>query len=488
MTMRQRTVIVALLVGGLPAAMAQDRAALIQQLAVKDVSKRLAASSKLAAMGDAARPALEQVLHPLADRAAEQSPTEAQRREIAALITQLSNAKYKLRQQALVALVKLGRIATGQLCEATRSKKVETSTRAQQLLDKLYPNLLAAKVDVQKVEAAILLALVGTRKSIPALRHALNNGGPRLSSEAAGALRAILHGGPSDDSKLWRKQRARMLTAWQAFLDKLPALPTGPGTKLKLGYHQGIGLQVSSASKLHRLLDIEAMTGTPIPGKLKISLKAKAVYRVTVNRVEPLTLTFKFAEHETLMTFSVPPGTGGSLPPNKHSLKGKVLVVEVDKDGKVKLTMGGKPLAPPRERPTLHLGLQLAMKLPQGDYQPGQARPLSKSFFVWMNNLMAASSGRKGSLVAQFGKLIYQGQSAGQDRFFLVSQLATSHSGTRIVRMALHGELRFDRKRGILTGYSISGPLTTGKLSGPDSGKMFGAGHWSARYKTKDKK
>jgi len=144
------------------------------------------------------------------------------------------------------------------------------------------------------------------------------------------------------------------------------------------------------------------------------------------------------------------------------------------------VTMGDKPLRRSRTGPMMQLGLLLAMQLPAGDYKPGQSRLLNKSFFSWMSGLVFAISGPPSQLGA-YGKLTYLGRDGKEDRFFLVSQLSTVTSG-RSMRMALHGELRFDRERGVLSRYSLSGPMTA--LSQyPENGKMMAAGYCWTRYK-----
>ncbi len=488
MTMRIWAMTAVFLLGGLPLALGQDATGLIQQLADKDVHKRIAAASKLAAMGEAVRPALERVLHPQGRAAPKtQAATEAQQQQIAALILQLSNHKYKLRQKATAALVKLGRIAAPQLRMAARSKELETSTRAKQVLEKLYPKVARDVVDVQRVEAARLLALVGTRQSIPALRHALNSGGTSLSCEAAAALRGVLGGGPSDDSKLWETKRAKLLVEWEGYLAKLPGAPTGEATTFKLNHRKGTSLQASGSNGFSLRIDMAGVLkqmGQPAPQGtpqvMEMTQKGTSSHRMTVNRVKPLTVTLAFAEHESVMTQSqVGPGLGST--PQKKSWKGKALVVVQRKDGELGVTMGDKPLRRSRTGPMMQLGLLLAMQLPAGDYKPGQSRLLNKSFFRWMSGMVFATAPQHKQLGA-YGKLTYLGRDGKQDRFFLVSQLSSSQGGDSVIRLALHGELRFDRERGVLTRYSLSGPMRV-YLPGPAQGKMLGLGHWWTRYK-----
>ncbi len=130
----------------------------------------------------------------------------------------------------------------------------------------------------------------------------------------------------------------------------------------------------------------------------------------------------------------------------------------------------------------LQLGLLLALQLPQGEYQPGQSRSLSPTLFSWMNVLLFGSAAGKASLLGHYGKLTYLGRVGGEDRYFMVTQMAASQRVRSIMRLGLHGELRFDAKRGVLTRYQLSGPMNGSFAMGPGGGRMAAEGHWETSF------
>lgn len=490
--MRHRVILLFLLAA--PAALAEDPAPLIQQLGAQALDKRLQAAARLEAMGDAARVALQNALDPNAKADAPEKPDEQLRQRIAALIAQLGDPRFKLRQEATRKLIKIGRPATGQLRAALKAKDLEVRQRASQILDALYPKVAKGKTNHHKLEVAMLLGRLGTRESIPALRRLLTTGDARESAAAAGALRVITGGGPSDDPARWRKERARLLTAWAQRLDGLSAAAGGPPTTLELGYAKGSRLTAGSKNAFEMRIDLSKlfakMPGPKPPGmgkEVKLTQKGSARYRVKVIRLEPLAVSWRFTEHESVSEQSGVGGAGAGKVKRK-SYKGKDLVLELTKQGKLQLTMDDKPLSKDNKGPMLELGLLVALKLPRGAYRVGQSRALGKPFFDWLVQLIFANSRNPGKIQATSGKLTYLGRTEkGRDRYYLLSRFAHGGVGNQMMRMCLQGPLEIDPARGVLVRYELSGPLDA-SFGAPAGQQMVADGYWQTSYEVEPEK
>ena len=397
----------------------------------------------------------------------------------------LGHRKYRLREDATKKLIGYGLHAEPQLRKALESTDLEIATRARKVLDAISPQRGGEPMILARIEAAILLGLIGSRKSIPALRHALNEGPAALSTHAASALRCILHGGPSADIARWEKNRNGMLATWATHLDKRSPIPTGQSVKLTPRLPRGLKWVGRTRTDLVLRIDWASLVSAklrlqrPITRhKMLTRLKERSVYRAKAIRSEPPILSMSFTEHQSSMSETL--GEQRIKEPQVLRFKGNTMVLEARKGDMFQCTMNDKPMSVNFEGPVGQLGAMIGLRLPSGSYRPGQSRPLSGEFFQWVNKLLFAHSKQKLNLIQQAGRLTYLGRTGGVERYFLVCHLAEREQMREVTRISLNGELWIDPKHGVVTRYDLSGPIYHSVGGGKKP--MRGDGHWETHY------
>jgi hypothetical protein len=198
--------LLALLLFVAPPAVAQaddDVAALVARLDERDAAVRAEAAIGLRALGDVARPALEQRVRE------RRSVGEARRARIAALVAQLDHERPAIREEARLLLTAEGRAALEPL-EGALGDAPPPQLRPLLAFLRRCP-------DEARVEAALLLATLGDAGSVPALREALTAGDEQLGLAAGFALRALTGDGPVADPAAWVAPHDEVRDRWEAF-------------------------------------------------------------------------------------------------------------------------------------------------------------------------------------------------------------------------------------------------------------------------------
>ncbi len=460
-----------------PAWADEDLSGALERLGSSKSDERQAAITQLLDGGEKARLALEKLLLPF-DPKPIAEPTAEQRTEIAALIGRLADNQYKRREAATEGLIKLGRIATAQLKTATKNEDIETRTRAKRILTVLYPKpKKGLGVKTARAEAALLLADLGTRKSIPALRRTLETGDARASAAAAYALRAILHGGPSDNESDWAAKRVALLGAWRKHLEQLTA-PTGAPAKLALRYTKGQVLQARIENSYRIQVDLARALGRVLPAgmpggmaNMDNTTSTQAAYQLTVGQLFPLEAQLLLGAFETkekkagggggiAMAFGGIGGARGGGVKQPEWKKGLKLQAKV---GAGELSIEGKrSVANTNARQLVQFGILLALGLPGGEFKPGQTRELPAAFLTKLESWLHGAAGLN-RLQGSAGRLTYLGKQGALERYWLQLrfQRGASFGGGVMLqktRIYLQGAVTVDPARGLVTAFSLAGP------------------------------
>lgn len=446
-------------------------------LAGDDIAARHAAIRELADQGEPARVALERWLWPEgATRVAVPDTDAAVRERVAALIESLDAASYREREEATRSLVAIGKPAAPQLEAATTDARLEVARRAKEVLAAINPPASPDGSDASRVIASLLLSELGTRESVPALRHLLETGTPAVRAAAAHALRVIHRGGPAAEPLEWHEAPAKALAAWRAHFEGPGRdAPTGEAVELALPIaERGDQTYVYKARTAFRAKITGNSADMPMEGmpeRLTGRGETDATFSDRIARASPPSLSRRYSAHRAQQRMEgLPHGAVGA--PDGASWAGKELVVRFDDAGSPTMLLDDKPMEPSRgDAGIVPFGSLLVLELPSGRYTPGERRALPRPAIARLARVMIPRGVDPAALSYSAGGLAY----LGSDRwsFDLHCEWLDPAQGS-FLALALQGELRLDLARGALTSYRVSGPLVAEQSAKPMQVRMSG--------------
>lgn len=405
-------------------------------LADSDPARRVAAARALRAAGEVVRPVLEGILRPGVDATAD---ADVLATRIAAVLA----AKDELeRQRAFVALLHLGRRAV----RAALLARLEASSgeEARALIELVRR---ASPPEHLAVEAALLLAAIGTDASVAPLRAGLVTGTSSGAAACDFALRAIAGEGPPLAASPLAHDRAPLVAAWDALL-AARAAGTGPATTLVPRAAPELELSSSLRCRMDVRVGGRGAPGIDMGDVVVVSTVEGRFRRLAGDRLRIAGRLVRYRDD-----VSTAKGRPAALAIDDQEIELAETAPSV-----LAMSLGATPLKGSTPA-ILPLALCWAELLPGGEYAVGAARPVSAELVERLRGSLAIPPSMSGRLSDHAGRLTYLGRRDGRDRYALALQLVVEVEREKILdRGALAGVVEVDPVRGHVAKVSLSGP------------------------------
>lgn len=315
------------------------------------------------------------------------------------LIAQLDHRRYKTREQATVALIRIGMPALDKLRAVVADGSPEARARAKRVIAALQPKPLTAGESgrLGAVRALLLLAELGQPADRGVFLRLMESPDPAQASAAAFALRSSLGRGPAPNPIGWSSyggERSNSGKPWRALLKAAPA---------KLGPYEHARKYLPPLSRAvvvstTRTLYVQTLgrqpakrPGPPPPPAIqqsKIETQASARYVMTVSSAAPFRLSRRMTAHTIVRRHSK------GDPRRDTPLKGAQVEVGMSPSGELQLIVNGRPVE--LQGPRLGIaapGQLIGAMLPGGAYRAGERRKLMASHVDQLGQLLRWQAG-----------------------------------------------------------------------------------------------
>ncbi len=415
---------------------------------------------ELRALGAHARRGLERWIDP--DGAVDRGDGPPRGADVGELVRRLGDGRYAVRELATRELVGLGLSAIRHVRAAVQDADAERRQRAAWILAVISPPP-SSDHPYAPIQTALLLGWIGDRRSLPALRHVLDDPVPAVAAAADCALRMILGIGPPAMPLAWRTRPAALRAAWDAVLEAdvlgTPLVADlSPTCRLApLGDHAGR----CAVTRSHHEWDVVPNAAVEWDGEPRVWREdCEETYRFGTEG--PMERRFERRIEAQRRDLYVDAESGARRRAGLD-LTGRSIAIEVSPDGdlvspRFPCLRGAAPA-----EPLLAPGELLMAVVPPRPLVLGASAPVAEEVVQRVGAMMMGVYGRRlvseHSLFDATGRMRYLGRVGDRDRVHVAFHWVGHRDCGSWCELVLHGELAIDPHSGLLIAHALSGPM-----------------------------